>query len=103
MTLDGHLLYVPAPDGVIALDPNTGEERWRYDANDGQRCSAAVDGAVHATSGTGDLLRIAPADGSVDWSLSLGRLVGYGMAAADETVYAVAVPDDGPQRLIAVA
>jgi outer membrane protein assembly factor BamB len=104
MALDGHLLYVPAPDGVAALNPNTGEERWRYDAADRRRCSAAaVDGAVYATSGTGDLLRVAPADGSVDWSLSLGRLVGYGMAAVDETVYAVAMPDDGPQRLVAVA
>lgn len=104
VALDYHLLYVPTPDGLAALNPNTGETRWRYDADDGRRCSAAaVDGAVYATSGTGDLLRLAQADGSVEWSLSLGRLVGYAMTAADGAVYAVVMPDEGPQRLVAVA
>ena len=46
---------------------------------------------------------VADYDESVDWSLSLGRLVGDAMAAVDETVYGVVVSEDGPQRLIALA
>jgi len=94
----GTLYYCLAPPGgvsqgtLFAVDAATGDERWRFDAEQAARATLALhDGRVVAPV-DGELRGLSADDGSSEWSVSLESF-GWTPTVAAGTAYLVT--DDG--------
>jgi outer membrane protein assembly factor BamB len=102
--VSGDTLYVASsrPEGrVYALDRGTGRRLWRAKTGPVAAPLAMVDGTLLVSSQRGQLLGLAPADGSVRWRRPMGMLrvapVGVGegavVVAAVDSLYRVRASD----------
>jgi outer membrane protein assembly factor BamB len=80
------ILFVDGDSAVVALDPATGQQRWRYEADRGSvrgcdQCAAttlvASASMVYVTDIPGDrLTALSLADGAMQWDATLGSIRG---------------------------
>jgi outer membrane protein assembly factor BamB len=73
---------------VYAADRATGEERWRFPANDWVRSSPTVAGeTVYVGADTGSVYALDVSTGRPQWRHRVGDRVSASPAVADGTVY----------------
>ncbi len=89
--LHAGLLFCLSADGaLLALDPGTGAERWRFQAPDAgalAQPSAADDLVLIASPGSGVLFALDAASGSERWQSNVGRMPSAPAATAENYAY----------------
>lgn len=78
-------VYVGTAEGLVALEPSDGSERWRYDDAGAVRTPVATEDAVYVPAGT-DLVAVDPADGSERWTAAVGVEAGLPAVGSDTVV-----------------
>ena len=74
---------------VIALDADSGLERWRFETDDGGQVlvGAVADGSVYALGDDGVVYSLAAADGHVLWRFETGGAIASLGSVADGVLY----------------
>jgi outer membrane protein assembly factor BamB len=103
LAVTGGTAHVVTDDRALAIDGQSGGERWRRDVEGGAPGAVAVDGD-RVYVGTGDGVRALAADGSERWGGDGGPAAAVGVAVAGDAVYAagrdgLAVIDAGDGRV----
>ena len=76
-----------APGAMVALDAETGEERWRFDTKVVESSPLLVDGVLYFGSFDDKLYALGARTGRVRWSFRTGDDVKGGAVYARDTVY----------------
>lgn len=86
---DGSTVYVPAADGLHALDADDGSRRWRADLGPvlADPCVATVDGAVHVVVAAGLTMHCVDDTGTGVWSIPLEFMTAGRPAVVDGVAY----------------
>ena len=77
-----------APGYLVALDPDTGEEKWRFEAGVTETSPLVVDGTVYFGSWDRRIYALDADTGTEQWSYATGDQVKSAVAFRDGTVYA---------------
>ncbi|WP_265110877.1 PQQ-like beta-propeller repeat protein [Halosolutus halophilus] len=110
---DGRVVLPTRDDGVLALDPASGDRQWRSDA--GGDTAAVVAGRVISRRFPGELRALSLADGAIEWRVQSEHFLedgesddgtryarpGFevGAVTPEVVVYALDVHSDYPSRL----
>lgn len=86
---DGTIYIGSGDDRLYAVNPFSGEEKWRLELGGWARSPAiAADGTVYVGSGDNKLYAVNPVDGTVKWTFNTGGpIIASATQAADGTVY----------------
>ena len=77
-----------APGYLVALDPETGREQWRFEAGVTETSPLVVDGTVYFGSWDRQIYALDAATGAEKWSYATGDQVKSAVAYRNGTVYA---------------
>ena len=84
-----------ADEGVVALDPATGERRWEHRCPVGRSAPVAAAGRLVVGLASGDLLSLDAATGKPGWKIAVDGPMSFAPAAMGSTV----LVGDGGRRL----
>ena len=89
MYADGTLYIGTANGSLLALDPQSGEERWSYDVGDGPILAVAVaNGFIYFGAGSSGFYALSIGDGTLAWSFETdGSVWSSSPLVADDHAY----------------
>lgn len=87
---DGIIIFGTDGGIIIAIDPVTRKEKWRYDTgiSDIQSSPLIVDGTVFVGTNDGNIFALATAKGALKWKYSTGNNVQSSPSYKDGTIFA---------------
>ncbi|AOX16474.1 PQQ-containing dehydrogenase 2 [Kozakia baliensis NRIC 0488] len=107
--VDGRVFFGTIDEKLYALNAETGEQIWTYQATDadtvifGQAAPAVVNGIVVAGFGSGDLVALRATSGELVWSDSLGGSNGRGAMLDLSCVRGAPIIQDGTAYAISLS